>query len=400
MSRRNVLVGIGGGIAAYKACGVISTLAKDDTTVRAILSPQGQRFITPLTVSTLCRHRVYLDDDFWSHAQDSPLHIELADWADICLIAPLTANTLAELSHGFGRSLLENVVLASRTPVLLAPAMNTVMWQQPVVQRNMENLLADDRYHLIGPMSGRLACDAVGVGKMAEPEMIVDHLRSLLYTCGKRDFTRKKVLVTAGSTREFMDPVRFIGNPSSGKMGVAIALAAHHRGAEVTLIAGPRVALPTGVAINMQQITTADELRQALGRQFPETDITIMAAAVGDVRPADCVHHKLPKSQMGRHLDLAPVPDLIHELSQRKADRQKLIGFAAQTGDILPPAQEKLVRKNLDAIVANPIDQSDAGFNSDHNQAVWLDRQGNQVELPLMSKLSLAHRILDLTLGL
>ena len=396
MLRRNVLVALGGGIAAYKVCHIVSSLAKDDVQVRAVMSPRAQAFITPLTISTLCRYPVYLDEDFWSRTQATPLHIDLAEWADVLVVAPLTANTLADLSQGVARTLLGNIVLASKFPVLLAPAMNTTMWQQPVVQRNLEILLQDPRFHLIGPDSGRLACDAVGVGKLSDPAMILAFVRSLLVTQGQRDFASTRVLVTAGGTREFLDPVRFIGNPSTGKMGVAIALAAHHRGAQVTLIAGPEVTLRTGLPIEIVKVTTADDMQQALDRVFPEAEVTIMAAAVADVKPAHSVSYKMPKQELDLNLALAAVPDLIHGLSTQKTKAQKLIGFAAQTGDILSPAKEKLLRKELDAIVANPIDRSDAGFGGDRNQAVWLDRQGRQLELPLMSKLNLAHRILDL----
>ena len=336
MTRRNVLVAIGGGIAAYKICSVISTLVKEGLSVRAILSPRAQDFITPLTISTLCRHPAALDEDFWSRTQSSPLHIELAEWADVILLAPLTANTLAELNHGFARSLLENVILASRIPVLLAPAMNTVMWQQPVVQRNLETLLTDNRFHAVGPESGRLACDAVGMGKMADPEMILRYLRSLLHRNGQRDFAAHKLLVTAGGTREFMDPVRFIGNPSTGKMGVAIAIAAYHRGASVTLIAGPGVDLPTGFDINIIPVVTAHDMEQALGQQFPDSTLTVMAAAVADMKPATYVSHKLPKTELGSTLDLKKVPDLIHGLAQRKTQSQKIDWICRTNGRYRP----------------------------------------------------------------
>lgn len=397
---KNVLIGIGGGIAAYKVCSIISNLAKEGFNMRAILSPRAQEFITPLTISTLCRHPAYTDGEFWSASQSSPLHIELADWADLILIAPLTANTLAELSQGFAHSLLGNVVLASRVAILLAPAMNTTMWQQPVVQRNLQTLFADNRYHTLGPDSGRLACDAVGVGKMSSPEDILAYVRSLLITSGRRDYAQRTVLVSAGGTREFMDPVRFIGNPSSGKMGVAIAIAACSRGADVTLVAGPGVTLPTGFPITIRSITTAEEMQNALKISFPSAELTVMAAAVADFKPTRYSNQKIPKASGPSTLPLESVPDLIQGLSNSKKANQRLIGFAAQTGDILAPAQAKLIKKGLDAIVANPIDQKDAGFDSDRNQAIWLDQQRRQIELPLMSKLDLAHRILDLALDL
>ena len=364
------------------------------------MSPKAKEFITPLTVSTLCRHPIYGDDEFWQGDTGGPLHIELAEWADVILLAPLTANTLGHLAHGLAERLMDNVILASRSPVLLAPAMNTVMWKQPVVQQNLEVLLSDSRYHMVGPYSGRLACDVVGVGKMAEPQEIEQYLMSLLLTRGKRDLEGQHVLVTAGGTREYLDPVRFIGNPSSGKMGVAIALAAAHRGAHVTIIVAPGVEVPESLPLNIQPITSAQDMEQALQDGFPKADVTFMAAAVADFKPTKYVSSKLPKSSIDSDLPLTAVPDLVQGLAKQKRMNQKLIGFAAQTGDIIAPAQEKLQRKVLDAIVANPIDQIGCGFGSDRNQAVWLDRHGKQIEIPLMSKLELAHRLLDLSLEL
>ncbi|MCM1985335.1 bifunctional phosphopantothenoylcysteine decarboxylase/phosphopantothenate--cysteine ligase CoaBC [Lyngbya confervoides] len=396
----NVLIGIGGGIAAYKVCSLISALAKTGEAVRAILSPQGAKFVTPLTLSTLCRSPVYLEADLWSPSQARPLHIELGEWATTLLIAPLTANTLAELSHGFATSLMGNTVLASSAPVLLAPAMNTTMWQQPVVQENFRRLLEQPRFHSIGPDFGVLACDAVGPGKMVDPQQLFAYLESLGYSGGKRDLSGKHILVTAGGTREYLDPVRFIGNPSTGKMGLSLALAAAHRGATVQLVVGPRVEVPIGLSIQGTTITSAAEMQQALQRLFPQADWLLMAAAVADFKPATYHPTKLPKVAIADRLELEAVPDLLQMLSAQKKPHQKLIGFAAQTGDMVAPAAKKLVQKGLDAIVANPIDQPEAGFGSDRNRAVWMTPQLPPVVIPTQSKLSLAHRILDLALTL
>jgi phosphopantothenoylcysteine decarboxylase/phosphopantothenate--cysteine ligase len=390
-------VGIGGGIAAYKLCEVISTLAKAGAEVRAILTEGAQEFITPLTIATLCRHPAYTDGSFWQPIHHRPLHIELGEWADVFVIAPLTANTLAKLAYGLADNLLTNTVLASTCPILLAPAMNTDMWNQVAVQRNWNLVQTDSRYHTVGPGAGILACDRVGSGRMAEPAEILAYLQSLLHTHGQRDLTDKHVLISAGGTREHFDPVRFIGNPSTGKMGAAIAQAAAHRGAAVTLVHGPmdNNLVNSLHGIRLISVTSAIEMQQALQSFFPDADWTIMAAAVADVRPADYSAEKLPKRSLPSSLALESVPDIVAELGHQKQPHQKLIGFAAQTGEIIAPALEKLHRKKLDAIVTNPVDQPDSGFGSDQNQAVFIDREGRQNAIAQCSKFSIAHQILD-----
>jgi len=394
---QRVLLGIGGGIAAYKVCSVISALAKAKVEVRTMLTQQGQAFIPPLTVATLSRHPAYTDDLFWSPDQGRPLHIELGEWADLLVLAPLTANTLGKLACGLADNLLTNTVLASTCPILLAPAMNTDMWQQQAVQRNWGAVLQDSRFHTVGPGSGVLACDRVGTGRMAEPEDILAHIHSLLHTRGNRDLAGKHLLISTGSTREHLDPVRFIGNPSTGKMGVALAQAARHRGATVTLVHGPLDAALKERLGGIQTIgvTAAAEMHQALVAQLPQADWVVMAAAVADVKPAVQSSTKLPKADLPDSLPLKAVPDIVADLSRRRQAHQTLIGFAAQTGDILPPALDKLQRKGLDAIVANPIDQPESGFGSDRNQAVLLKKTGEKVVIPPCSKLEMAHRIYD-----
>ena len=398
-----VLIGIGGGIAAYKVCEIISTLFKTGIEVKVILTAGGERFITPLTVATLSRHPAYTDRDFWQPIHQRPLHIELGEWADLLVIAPLTANTLGKLAQGLADNLLTNTVLASTCPVLLAPAMNTEMWEQISVQRNWQLLRQDPRYHAAGPGAGLLACDRVGMGRMAEPEEILPYIHSLLHTQGRLDLSSKRILISTGGTREFFDPVRFIGNPATGKMGLALAQAAVHRGGIVTLVHGSLPDVAIDRRIQTISVVTSAQMHDRMLAQFPTADLVIMSAAVADVKPAHYSDQKLPKHQLPTALELAPVPDIIAALSKLRQPHQKIIGFAAQTGDIIPPALAKLERKQLDAIVANPVDLPDRGFGSDRNQAVIIKKsrdlsppqQYERIEIQPCAKLEMAHQILD-----
>lgn len=394
IQNRRVLIGIGGGIAAYKICEVVSRLFQAGIEVRVILTQTACEFITPLTLTTLARHPAYTDKDFWQPSHTRPLHIELGEWADILVIAPLTANTLAKLAHGLADNLLSNTVLASGCPILLAPAMNTEMWEQQAVQRNWQQLFTDSRYHSVGPGSGLLACDRIGSGRIAEPREIITSIQSLLQTKGDRDLVGKRVLISTGGTREYLDPVRFIGNPSTGKMGLALAQSALHRGANVTLVHAPATwEVPLG--IRAISVVSAAQMQQAMLECFADADLVIMAAAVADVKPAQYAAEKLPKKLLPRSLPLEFVPDILADLGQRKQPHQRLIGFAAQTGDIVAPALEKLQNKQLDGIAANPIDQPNSGFGGDFNQAVFLDKNGRKLTIESCSKLQLAHHLLD-----
>ncbi|HEY9893237.1 MAG TPA: bifunctional phosphopantothenoylcysteine decarboxylase/phosphopantothenate--cysteine ligase CoaBC [Candidatus Sericytochromatia bacterium] len=394
MQGRRVLIGIGGGIAAYKICEVVSRLFQAGVEVRVILTKASQEFITPLTLTTLSRYRAYTDEVFWQPIHARPVHIELGEWAEVFVIAPLTANTLGKLAHGLADNLLTNTILASCCPVLLAPAMNTEMWEQQAVQRNWQQLLTDNRYHSVGPDAGLLACDRVGAGRMAEPAEIITSIQSLLHTGGKQDLIGKRVLISTGGTREYLDPVRFIGNPSTGKMGLALAQAAKHRGATVTLVHAPATwEVPLG--IRAISVVSAAQMQQAMWENFPNADLIVMAAAVADVKPTEYVAEKLPKQLLPASLPLEPVPDILAELGHRKQPHQLLIGFAAQTGDIVTPALEKLSNKKLDGIAANPIDQPNTGFGSDFNQAIFLDKNGRKLTIEPCSKLQLAHHLLD-----
>ena len=396
---RRILIGVSGGIAAYKVCEVVSTLAKAGAEVKAILTDAAGEFVTPLTFATLCRHPAFTDKDFWEASHGRPLLIQLGEWAEVFAIAPLTANTLAKLAGGFADNLLTNTVLASSCPILLAPAMNTDMWEQPAVQRNWREVLTYRRYHAANPGAGMLACDRAGVGRMAEPSEILAHIESLLYTKGDRDLAGKRVLISAGGTREHLDPVRFIGNPSSGKMGIALARAALHRGATVTLVHSiiGEVSLP---GVRSIALTSAEEMRQVMLECFHDADLTVMAAAVADVKPTDYHSQKLPKRSLPNSLPLTPVADILAELGKLKQPHQKLIGFAAQTGDIVKPALEKLRSKKLDVIAANAIDKIGAGFGSDTNQAILINAAGKQVEIAPCSKLEMAHRLLDFAMDM
>ncbi|MGD1859511.1 MAG: bifunctional phosphopantothenoylcysteine decarboxylase/phosphopantothenate--cysteine ligase CoaBC [Leptolyngbyaceae cyanobacterium] len=395
--KSRVILGIGGGIAAYKVCEVASALAKWGVETIPVMTTAAQEFVTALSFASLCRHPAYIDQDFWAANQPRPLHIELGESADLLVIAPLTANTLGKLAQGLADNLLTNTVLASTCPVLLAPAMNTDMWQQQSVQRNWQTLLSDARYHAIAPGTGLLACDRVGQGRMAEPAEILAVIDSLLLTQGQRDLAGKQVLISTGSTQEYLDPVRFIGNPSTGKMGVALAQAAAHRGASVTLVHGPMATEHRQALTGVQQIaaTSAADMQRVMMAHLPQADWIVMAAAVADVRPRDRAASKLPKADLPESLPLVSVPDIVAQLSQLKAAHQVLIGFAAQTGDIETPARQKLEKKGLDAIVANPVDQTNSGFGSDFNQAILLSRTGDRHVIPPCSKRHLAHHIFD-----
>lgn len=398
---QRVLIGVGGGIAAYKVCEVVSTLAKAGASVRVILTESAQQFITPLTMATLSRHPAYTDADAWQPTHTRPLHIELGEWADLFLIAPLTANTLAKLTHGLADNLLTNTVLASTCPIVLAPAMNTDMWQQVVVQHNWHMLQADPRYHSIEPNAGILACDRVGKGRMAEPSELIAMLQSLSHTKGRRDLAGKHVLISTGGTQEYLDPVRFLGNPSSGRMGIALAEAVSHRGGMVTLVHAPLdAAVLQSISVGRRvPVVTANDMRTEMVNRAAQADWIIMAAAVADLRPTDYSPEKLPKQSLPHALPLTPVPDIAAELGTLKQPYQTLIGFAAQTGDILPPALDKLERKQLDVIVANPIDVPEQGFGSDRNQAILLDRHGRKQIVEPCPKLQLAHHIIDFVLA-
>ncbi len=392
-----MVVGVCGGIAAYKVCEVVSTLGqREDVAVQVILTDHATQFVTPLTFATLSRSPAYTDADFWQPHHGKPLHIALGEPADVLVIAPLTTHTLAKLALGLTDNLLTATVWASRCPVVLAPAANTTMWEQPVVQQHWQSLQQDPRYWAIAPGTGRLACDAVGPGRLAEPPDLLAAIEVLLHTGGRRDWQGKNVLVSAGGTREPLDAVRFLGNPATGKQGIAIAQGARYRGANVRLIlAGDR---PAPVGIPTQRVTTAAEMEQAVQGAFGWCDAFVSAAAVGDVRPPSLGDRKLPKAELPATISLHPIPDILQWAAAHKQPHQQLIGLAAQTGaeaEMLAQGWAKLHRKGLDAVLVNPVGSPDSGFGSDTNRGWLLHRDGRQQPVPLAHKLAVACALWD-----
>nr|WP_302104438.1 bifunctional phosphopantothenoylcysteine decarboxylase/phosphopantothenate--cysteine ligase CoaBC [Polycladomyces sp. WAk] len=392
MKGKRIVVGITGGIAAYKAAALVSALTKLEADVRVIMTESATRFITPLTLQTLSRHHVAVDT---FDEQDPAVvsHIDLADHADLFVIAPATANLLGKLAHGLGDDMLTTTLLATQAPVLIAPAMNVHMYENPIVQENIAKLKRLG-YHFIDPGEGQLACGYVGRGRMAEPEEIVERIRQLLAE-PVTDLPGKRVIVTAGPTREPMDPVRFFTNRSSGKMGYALAEAARDAGAEVVLISGP-VSLETPNGVRRVDVGTAEEMLDAVLRELPRADVVIKAAAVADYRPAHVADRKMKKHGEEMVVRLERTPDIAEEVGRRKQPHQLLVGFAAETDHVETYAQDKLKRKNMDLIVANDVTQPGAGFEGDTNIVVVYDRDGEVLRLPKLSKREVARRLIGL----
>ena len=403
LAGRRILVGISGSIAAVKLPLLVSALAKRGAQVRCVLTPSAAQLVSPVALASLSRERCYLDADQWSHAAPRPLHVELAEWAELLLVAPLSATTLGRWVHGLGDTLLASTLLATEAPVLAAAAMNTAMWSAPGVRANWEQLQGFERVLPLGPAEGLLACDRQGSGRMPDPELLLLALESLASWGWRRDWHGRRLLVSAGPTREWLDPARCISNPSTGRMGVLLAQAARLRGAQVDLVHGPLQLDPSWLeGLNRHPIDTGAELQQLLQHLQPQMDAIAMAAAVADHRPAVTLSHKPEKAAVAAAMAAAwePVPDLLVELVGRRPAGQRILGFAAQSGDVLPQAQAKLARKGCDLLFANPIDQADAGFGSATNQG-WLLGPGAAVErLEPMGKLPLAHRLLTALGGL
>ena len=383
--------GVTGGIAAAKATLAASMLAGQGLDVHVIMTESACQFVTPLTFRTLTAHPVTVDM-FEEPGQWNVKHVSLAQRADIFVIAPATANFLGKTVAGIADDMLTTTVMATRAPVVIAPAMNSGMYESPIVQRNIASLKALG-YMFVGPESGRLACGDTGAGRMAAPERIVDFAMHALHGRGRPPLAGRRVLVNAGPTREPIDPVRYITNRSSGKMGYAIAGAAAARGAQVTLVSGPtNLPVPEGCALT--PVETADEMYQACMTAAPDADIIIAAAAVADYRPARYSPGKIKKTADDLHIELVRTRDILAELGQTKGARV-IVGFAAETDDLLANAQAKLASKNLDIIVANSVGGGHSPFGSDENTVALL-RPGREPEgLPAMSKLALAHEILD-----
>ena len=394
---RRVLVGISGSIAAVKLPLVVSALAKRGAEVRCVLTPSAAQLVSPVALASLSRQRCYLDADQWSHTAARPLHVELAEWAELVLLAPLSATSLGRWVYGLGDTLLASLLLATEAPVLAAAAMNTAMWASPGVSRNWQTLQDFERVLPLGPAAGLLACDREGAGRMAEPESLLLALESLALWGWQRDWQGRRLLVSAGPTREWFDPARCITNPSSGRMGVLLAQAARLRGAEVDLVHGPLQLEPAWLdGLHCHPIETGAELQASLEALQPSADAIAMAAAVADHRPKQRFNHKPDKQDLAVAMEAGwePIPDVLRGLVERRPAGQGILGFAAHTGDVLPQAQAKWARKGCDLLFANPIDAPGAGFGGLSNEG-WILGPGEAVQrVEPMGKLALAHRLL------
>jgi len=398
-----VLVLISGSIAAVKLPQVVSALAARGAQVRCALTPSAARLVSPVALASLSRHPCALDDDQWSHQAARPLHIELAEWADLVLLAPLSATTLGRWVHGLADGLVASTLLACEAPVLVAPAMNTAMWEAAPVRRNWQALQAFEQVVPIAPGHGLLACDRRGEGRMAEPERLLLALDSLALHGWRRDWAGRRLLVSTGPTREFLDPARCLTNPSTGRMGVLLAQAALQRGAAVDLVHGPLSVDPALLeGLQCHPVVTAAEMERELADLQPGADAIAMAAAVADHRRLEARTDKLPKEDLHAALDggWEPVPDLLMGLVARRPAGQRILGFAAHSGDVLPQARAKFARKGCDLLFANPIDRPAAGFGSPFNHG-WLLGPEERIEaIAPAPKLAVAHRLLDALAGL
>ncbi len=387
--RATVVLGVTGSIAAYKAAEIISRLTKQNIDVRVILTDGGAHFITPLTLETLSRSPV-ASGQFSREAPYEVEHIALAKLADVFLVAPATANFIGKAANGIADDLLSTTFLATRAPVLIAPAMNSNMLTHPAVVQNIAALRARG-CTFIEPEDGMLACGDVGKGRLAPVEDIVSAVQAALLR--KRDLAGKRIVVTAGPTREAIDPVRFLSNRSSGKMGFAIAEAAAKRGAQVKLIAGP-VQLATPPGVEREDITSSAQLCEAVERAFDGCDALIMAAAPADFTVAEVAEHKIKKHGEGLTLSLSPTADILARVGARK-QKQVVMGFAAETQNLERNAKDKLARKNLDFIAANDVSAANAGFAVDTNAVTLYDAAGGCRQSGLMQKAALADWLLD-----
>ena len=385
---RKIVLGVTGGIAAYKAAELVRELVKAGAELHVVMTRNAQAFITPLTFQTLSGNPV-TTELFNLIAESEIGHIALADRAEVLVIAPATANIIGKIVAGIADDMLTTIVMATQAPVLLAPAMNVHMWENPICQENIQRLRSRG-YHFIDPEAGELACGYEGKGRLAEIPAIVEEIRVLL---SPKDFSGENILVTAGPTEESIDTVRFLSNHSSGKMGFALARAARRRGAEVTLISGP-TALSVPPQIKYIAVRSAAQMREAVLNHLESASILIMAAAVSDYRPKQRAPEKIKKSKLETVLELELNPDILAEAGKKKNSRI-MVGFAAETENLLQNTREKLEKKNLDLIVANDVTLPGAGFKADTNIVKIMDRSGKVEELPLMTKEDLADCILD-----
>ncbi|WP_199617831.1 bifunctional phosphopantothenoylcysteine decarboxylase/phosphopantothenate--cysteine ligase CoaBC [Paenibacillus alkalitolerans] len=391
---KTIVLGITGGIAAYKAAAVCSKLSQSGADVRVVMTESATKFIAPLTFQAISRNRVIVDT-FDEEDPSVIAHIDLADRADAVVIAPATANFLAKTALGLGDDMLSTTLLATRAPILVAPAMNVHMYAHVTVQTHMEQLRARG-VRFVEPGEGFLACGYTGKGRLAEPEHIVDELMRMFKM--KSELSGKKVLVTAGATVERIDPVRYLTNDSSGKMGFAVAAAARDRGARVTVIAG-RTSVEPPSGVDVIRVESAEEMLHAALSKFGDADIVVKAAAVADYRPVRTEQKKIKKSEQHLSLELERTTDILKELGNRKT-HQVLVGFAAETHELERQAMAKIASKRCDLVVANDVTIPGAGFSADTNEVSIFDTNGLVEKLPLQSKRDAAERIVTLAAGL
>lgn len=386
---KKIILGITGGIAAYKACDILRKLKKLGAQVIVVMTENAKKFITPLTLETLSGNEV-VTEMFPERRFVGVRHVDLAGWADLILIAPATANIIGKIRSGIADDILTTIVISSKAPVLIAPAMNVNMYENPIFQENL-SYLQKLGYKFVEPEVGELASGIVGKGRLAEPEIIVGEVVKILTK--EKDLEGKSIIVTAGRTEEPLDPVRYLSNRSSGKMGYAIAQEAYERGAKVTLISGPSN-LPVPSGVNFVQVKTAKEMLDAVKSTFRKVDALIMSAAVSDFSPTLISKEKIKKGGEEIVLKLKPTVDILKEMGKQK--KQKiLVGFSLETEDEIKNAKKKLAEKNLDLIVVNNPNVPGAGFEVDTNQVTLIDKRGKIEKLPLLSKREVAGKILD-----
>ncbi len=388
LKNKKIVLGVAGGIAAYKAAELTRALIKEGAQVKVIMTRSAAEFIKPLTLQTLSKNQVYMDM-FASADKYEMAHISLADFADAFVIAPATANIIGKIASGIGDDLLSTAIMAENKPTLICPAMNDKMLSNPVVQDNIKKLKKIG-YVVMESAEGELACNASGKGRLPDVSEIIEEIKSLF---ALKDYEGEKILITAGPTEEPLDPVRFITNLSSGKMGYALALAAHRRGARVTLISGPTTLTEPPVE-KIIKVRTAKEMYKAVMNSYKKVDIIIKAAAVADYRPKVPAVEKIKKNQKTISLELERNPDIIAEIGKNKGKRM-LVGFAMETQDLLANAREKLKKKNMDLIVANNLREEGAGFRTDTNIISIIDREGKTESFNKMTKMEAAEKILD-----
>ncbi|MBW6463274.1 MAG: bifunctional phosphopantothenoylcysteine decarboxylase/phosphopantothenate--cysteine ligase CoaBC [Bacillota bacterium] len=388
LTMKKVILGVTGGIAAYKAAELARIFIRGGSDVQVVMTRAAAEFVAPLTFQTLTNRPVCIE--MYAERSEAKIrHIDLVEDADLLVIAPATANTIAKMAVGLADNLLTTLYLAATCPVVVVPSMNVNMFSHSAVRENLEKLRVHG-CHVLDPDSGELACGVYGRGRMPEPSDIYLFCRAALQ---RKDYKGVKALVTAGPTREPFDPVRYLSNPSTGLMGYALARALSERGAEVTLVSGPtHLNVPAGV--KLISITTADEMYKSVTELYPETDLVVKTAAVSDFRPLKSSGEKIKKNEAALTLELAPNPDILLELGQKKKN-QVLVGFAAETGNAVEKARGKLSDKNLDLIVVNDLNEQGAGFAVKTNRVSVIDREGTVEQLPLMDKDELAHQILD-----